>query len=123
VIRNAVAVGYDRVFFGTVNGTFYCLDAKEGNLLWKREMGSPFSFCSPLVADKKVVIAAGNILNIMSAQSGKTIESYEAGDTITSIAVSDGKLVVVSRDGRISCLESSRNSLYQVIMYLFRFLM
>ncbi|MGC1121112.1 MAG: PQQ-binding-like beta-propeller repeat protein [Candidatus Methanofastidiosia archaeon] len=116
VIRSAVALGYDSVFFGTVNGTFYCLDAKEGNLLWKREMGSPSSFCSPLVADKKVVAAAGNVLYIVSARSGKIIESYETGDTITSIAISDGKLVVASRDGRILCLGSSQNFLYQVLM-------
>ncbi|MBU6998643.1 MAG: PQQ-binding-like beta-propeller repeat protein [Theionarchaea archaeon] len=116
VITNAVAVGYDSIFFGTAKGTFYCLDAKEGNLLWKREMRSPSSFCSPLMADKKVVIAAENVLYIVSARSGKTIESYETGDTITSTAISDGKLVVASRDGRILCLGSSQNFLYQVLI-------
>jgi hypothetical protein len=52
----------------------------------------------------------------MSVQPGTNIESYETGDTIILIAVSGGKLVVDSRDSRISCLESSRNFLYQVVM-------
>ena len=115
VITNALCVAYNRVFFGSGDGTFYCLD-KKGELIWKREVGS--GFCSPLAADKKVAVGAENVLYIMSAQSGEIIESYNVRDTITSIALSDGKLVVGTENG-ILCLGSSQHDPYLSIACLF----
>ena len=112
IITNALAVGYNKVFFGSEN-MFYCVDANRGTLCWKREIGQ--QFCSPVLADKKVAQGAENVLYILDVTSGEPVETYEIDTVIESIALSDGKLVIGGGNGRILCLGSSQEDFsYQV---------
>jgi outer membrane protein assembly factor BamB len=107
------AVAYDKVFFGTLDGLFYCLNAQNGELVWKMETGSGTGdpqdriSCSALVADGKVAFGIGNgVLYIADAQSGEICESLQLSeDSIKSIIPSDGRLIVGDIEGRIFCFE------------------
>lgn len=111
-ITTPPAVGYNKVFFGSENGTFSCVDS-EGTLFWKQEIGP--EICPPIVADRKVAVGAGNTLYILNAKSGEIVESYVTEARIDSIALSDGNLVVGEANGKVLCLGSSqKDSSYQV---------
>ena len=113
LITPAPAVGYDKIYFGTQNEVFYCVDANQGDLLWKQEVG-PY-ICPPVVADGKVAVGVWNALHILNAKSGKIIESYKIETQVVSIALFNGKLFVGEANGRILCLGSSqKGSSYKV---------
>jgi outer membrane protein assembly factor BamB len=119
MIFTTPAVAYDKVFFGTLNGLFYCLNSENGELIWKLETGSEISepqdriSCSALVADGKVAFGTGNgVLYIVDVQSGEIFESLQLSeDGINSIALSDGKLIVGDVKGRIFCFEGQPSPL------------
>ena len=109
-IITAPAVGQNKIYFGTENGTFYCVDAMKGTLLWKKELKSPL--CSPVLADGKVAVGGESTLYILSALSGNIVETYTIGAGVHSLALSNGKLIVGTEYGRIICLESARRDYF-----------
>jgi outer membrane protein assembly factor BamB len=109
------AVAYNKVFFGSLDGLFYCLNAENGELVWKMETAGdvpkPKSRigCSAVVADGKVVFGTGSgLLYIVDAESGEICESHQLDESgIGSIALSDGKLFIGQDNGKITCFEGS----------------
>lgn len=113
LITVPIAVGHKRVYCGSEDGMFYCIDLNRGDLIWKKELGNfPSGVLRRQVnilvlTDKKLAVGAGKTLYILDTRSGKILESYTAEIYIDSIALSDGKLFIGERTGRILCLGSS----------------
>ena len=106
-ISETLAVAYNKVFAGDREGVLYCLDAENGRLIWKKETGG---ISSPIiVADKKVAVGTDDgMLYIVKAESGKICESLDFGDNgIRGLALSDGKLFIGQKNGRVSCFEGT----------------
>jgi outer membrane protein assembly factor BamB len=66
-----------RVYFGSGDRMFYCLDAATGKTKWKRRLqGAPLH--PPIVADRRIAVVASNsTLYFLSARGG-SILSWEA---------------------------------------------
>lgn len=115
-VLNTPAVAYSTVFAPGDN-VLFCLDAQNGELLWKIEAESPI-YSPIIVAGERVAFGTvKGMLYIVKADSGEIAESIDLGDSedprdneIIALCLSEGKLVVGQGSGRITCFEeSSRN--------------
>jgi outer membrane protein assembly factor BamB len=112
------AVVDGRVYVGPDDGYVYCLDAKNGDLIWKTPAGGyiPAHFdavarlrSSPVLVGSRVYVGSLDThLYCLDANSGDIIWIFKTGGYITSSpAVADGAVYVVSQ-------ESSSGVLYKL---------
>jgi outer membrane protein assembly factor BamB len=85
-----------RVYFGTAERMFYCLDAKSGKKVWRRRLqGVPLH--TPIVRDGTVAVAASNSVVYRLSAKGGSILSWEAiPSRIVYELGAAGSLVLVS---------------------------
>jgi outer membrane protein assembly factor BamB len=98
----APSVYKSRVMIGCRDRFFYCFDKLTGQLLWKRNTGSPVDASS--VADTKNVLVSnmrGDLL-LLSQADGSVLWTYELGSPIQGGAgVCPAGIVVGAKDGSI----------------------
>lgn len=94
------------VYFGSVDTTFYALDAQSGWIIWRFRMDRP-TISSPCVAENMIFTGAtDNILYCIDAQTSKEIWRFEAGNQITgSPLVYKDSVYIGSIDHQVYCLE------------------
>jgi outer membrane protein assembly factor BamB len=117
-ILQTPAVAYNKVFVGSFDGVFYCMDAENGDIIWKIELEDKIPkvdrriSCSAAIADGKVAFGTGSgVLYIVDTESGKIYERSQLDDSfITALALSDGKLFVGQENGEIACFEESESA-------------
>jgi outer membrane protein assembly factor BamB len=92
-ISSSPAVADGKVYIGSNNGVFYCLDATSGGFVWSYTTGSSIS-CSPAVAEGKVYIGSNDDnLYCLDAATGTQIWIYDTlGDIQSSPTVVDGRV-------------------------------
>lgn len=90
------------LFFGTGDGIFYCIGAKNGALVWKKEFQGAIR-CPPVVDDGVVYFGSDDdCVHALDCKTGTEIWSkpFMAGDDIAyGIAVGNGIIVATSMDG------------------------
>jgi outer membrane protein assembly factor BamB len=112
-ILQTPAVAYNKVFVGSFDGVFYCMDAKNGDIIWKIELEDKIPksdriiSCSAAIADGKVAFGTGSgVLYIVDAESGKIYERSQLDETwVSTLALSEGRLFVGQSNGKITCFE------------------
>jgi len=106
-VYSSPAVVNGRVYFGSMGGYVYCLDAMSGGLIWNY-MTEGDVYSSPAVVDGKVYVGSeDHKVYCLDASSGAFIWSYATGyDVLSSPAVVNGKVYVGSRDNKIYCLDA-----------------
>ncbi|MBN3040308.1 MAG: PQQ-binding-like beta-propeller repeat protein [Candidatus Omnitrophica bacterium] len=78
-IASTPAVVEEKVFFGSRDKNFYCLNAASGSLLWKFESGGLID-SSPAVAEGKVYFSSQDgYLYCLNADNGNLIYKYKTG--------------------------------------------
>jgi outer membrane protein assembly factor BamB len=112
-VASSPAVVDGKVFFGSIDGNVYCLDASTGAWIWQYPTGDEV-WSSPAVADGKVFVGSGQIASgssnvyCLGASTGAWIWNYPAsGGVDSSPAVAGGKVFIGSHDGNLYCLDSS----------------
>lgn len=100
------AVGVDRVIYGGMDDTIYCVDRATGKNLWKFEGGVMPG--SPVIVGDKVVVTAGGVVHMLSLAEGKSLWSYEVSDEITAPSIVDGMILVGGKDGSLSAFGAPR---------------
>ncbi|MCC6697343.1 MAG: PQQ-binding-like beta-propeller repeat protein [Candidatus Hydrogenedentes bacterium] len=94
------AVNAQRVVFGALDGTIYCLDRKTGKIAWTFEaQGEP---TSPVIAGDKVLFAADGTLHMLRLESGEELWTFAVSDTISAPALSGELVLVGGDDGTVS---------------------
>jgi outer membrane protein assembly factor BamB len=99
------ALGYDRVFFGTEGGAFYCLDRNTGEKKWDIQIREKI-LLQVVVVDERVLFGTqeGN-LYMVDVFSGKILSFYILGGSgISSLFLSHEKIFVGEYNGRVTCL-------------------
>lgn len=94
------------VFFGSLDSTFYALDAKSGWVIWRFRMGKG-SVSSPVRIDNLVIFgSADGIIYCLDAGSAKEIWRYKADHQISgSPAVYKDSVYCGAADGTLYCLD------------------
>ena len=120
-IKAAPAYSRGLVYFVSGDRRLYAVQAGTGLLRWQFLTGrglpegtgtadavSARTIAAPVVASDKVYVARSRYLYAVSADSGLLRWRFTAdGDIIGSPAVSDRRLVVATRGGRIYCLHAN----------------
>lgn len=92
----------NRVIIGSRDRYVYCLDKRDGSLIWQRNTGSRVD-ASPLADSQNVLVAnmRGDLL-LLSQENGNLIWTFELGSpVIGSPAFSNGMIITGSQDGNI----------------------
>jgi outer membrane protein assembly factor BamB/tRNA A-37 threonylcarbamoyl transferase component Bud32 len=94
------------VYFGSVDTTFYALDAQSGWIIWRFRMDRP-TISSPCAAETMIITGAtDNFLYSIDAQTSKEIWRFEASNQITgSPTVFKDSVYFGSIDQNVYCLE------------------
>ncbi len=71
-----VAAG-ERVYFGSADRMFYCLDASTGKVKWKRKLQGALLY-PPIVAGRRIAVVASNSTIYFLSARGGSILSWEA---------------------------------------------
>jgi outer membrane protein assembly factor BamB len=111
-VYSSPAVADGKVFVGSKDNKTYCLDEKDGNLIWSYKTEDSVRYSSPAVANGKVFVGstAGKIY-CLDEKTGKLLWRYNTGDSVySSPAVADGKVFVGSGD-KIYCLDEDNGNL------------
>jgi outer membrane protein assembly factor BamB len=77
-IKNTPAAAGGRVYVVSLVGTVYCLDAKDGHVVWKQACGEPavrWDISAPKIADGVVYVGTGNHFTALSAADGSFVWS------------------------------------------------
>ena len=112
-IVSSPAVVNGKVYIGSDDEVFYCLDADNGSKLWDYPIPGGTSISSPAVYDGKVYVGT-TYYNIFcwDADTGDLIWKYpkEYGG-MSSPTVVDGKVYIGMRYGHIFCLNADNGTL------------
>ena len=93
----APAAFADKLFVGSARGWFYSLRASNGQVNWRKELGSVV--CAPLV-DRGVLYVATNdgFLVAMDAETGQEKWRYQSRGPISETPASTGDLIVFANE-------------------------
>ncbi|MCC6486719.1 MAG: PQQ-binding-like beta-propeller repeat protein [Candidatus Hydrogenedentes bacterium] len=101
------AVDANRIVFGALGGTIYCLDRETGKTAWKFEaQGEP---TSPVIAGDKVLFAADGALHLLDLESGEELWTFAVSDTISAPALAGGLVLLGGDDGTVSAFGAAQS--------------
>ncbi len=116
------SAGYfnDRIFVGSVDGNLYCLNATNGSLVWKYDIGGTWS--SPAVTSERLYIGSktGYIYCFNTTQPGTPDYYWRysiSGEVDTSPSVVPGRVYIGTHgnNGRLYCFGTADLQLPQVL--------
>ncbi len=96
-----------RVFSGAKDGSFFCLDAATGEVLWRNLTEGPVEG-EPLVTDEMVYVGSGDgHIYAFRLHDGEKIWSYKASQAFLGrLALQDERLVGVTNNNTMFCLDA-----------------
>ena len=103
-----VAVDADRLFFGTENRRFYCLNAKKGKTVWSRRLqGAPVH--PAVVQDGTLALPASNSVVYVLSRRGGSILSWETvpSRVLFPLSFAAPSVLVTSMDASIVAFDIS----------------
>ena len=112
-VVSSAAVAYGRVYFGSDDKKFYCVDETNGNFLWSFQTGGIIS-SSPCVTQNKVVFGSDDYkLYCLNASTGDHLWNYSTlGKVSSSPAVADDKVFFGSHDRNVYALNLNSGTLF-----------
>ena len=96
------AVGAGRVFFGGLDGTVYALDARSGQVTWKRYLGAPVSTALTVWGDLYLGTANSHIYRL-NTETGQILADFKTEMTPidTPAVAGDSILFFLNRGGGV----------------------
>ncbi|MCJ7572003.1 MAG: PQQ-binding-like beta-propeller repeat protein [Candidatus Thermoplasmatota archaeon] len=100
-----------KVYIGSHNANFYCLNAANGDIIWTQVLGNGIYSASSIVNNRVYLTADPGFVYCLDAITGDVLWNYETNANYmdSSPAVVDGKVYVGagSNDGQVYCLDAS----------------
>jgi eukaryotic-like serine/threonine-protein kinase len=107
-ILAAPVVSHDKIIFGARDGYLYCLDAKDGKLLWTVNHHISWIISTVAVKDTFVVTGTsdGAFVQAVSLNTGQQIWKYQASQPVwSSPLINNDKVYEGCFDGQLFCLD------------------
>jgi outer membrane protein assembly factor BamB len=105
-----------RVYFGSVDTKFYCLDAQTGEQRWVFEGAGMYKSSCCLYRGRIYVGNVDNYVRCLDARDGRLLWKYDTGrDCDSSPCVALGRLYIGGEDGRLKCLDPEDGKLTWVL--------
>jgi outer membrane protein assembly factor BamB/pimeloyl-ACP methyl ester carboxylesterase len=110
-IASSPAIANGKVYVGSYDYKFYCLDAATGAHIWNFTTGGIVG-SSPTVADSRVYVGSDDDnIYCLDAASGALLWNYTTGgDVVSCPAVSGGLVYVGSKSDLLYCLNASNGA-------------
>lgn len=116
-ILTSPAVGESRLYLGCENGTLYCLDTEDGDVVWRINVDWEVA-SSPLVVGDRVYFGEGlrgaeNVrFRCVSAADGKEVWNFPiAGYVESDPVLTQGRLYVTGGPAGVMCIDASTGKL------------
>lgn len=95
-----------KVYVGDGEGTFFCLDAKSGEEVWKYQMDAEVAAGANFVGDKILVGCQDSHIYCLNADTGKVVWKQQIANQIRTFTTSDkGKAFVCQCDGTMHVMD------------------
>ncbi len=103
----AVSRDGERIYVGSYDGAFYCIQAASGKVLWRKLVAGPFD-SQPLVTGGVVYVGSGGgDLYAWRETDGQLLWSYRSGSAIDSEPVLAGDSLLFATDANtVTCLHA-----------------
>ena len=116
-IAASPVVSEDRVYVGTLDGTFYALKASNGAQIWQFNPNSGGAFASSAGQDalNLYVTSTDSNLYVLDKRTGQQIWTYKAGNSIySSPLLYGGNVIFGADDYLLHCVSiNSRNAIWK----------
>jgi len=120
-VRSTPAVYQNKIYFGSGDGYFYCLDENSGNLLWKLKSAGTIT-SSPAISNNKIYFASKDgFLYCINPDNGKPIWKFNLGKDLfyrwefdyymASPTIFSGVVYIGSGDGNLYAVNSETGKL------------
>lgn len=107
-IYSDVSVWKDKLFFGSDDGYFYCLDS-AGNLLWKKNLETKFLASSTFIDDNVICAGINGKIYSLNINTGEANWEYATRGTITASPVlNNDKIFIGSFDMYFYCIDAKK---------------
>jgi hypothetical protein len=102
-----VVVG-ERIYFGTLSGKFFCVDAASGVDLWTTELGAPVFHTACVAPEGVVAVGTGDGRVVgLDAADGRILWEHQTGAPLWNAPLPwSGRIYIGGRDGRFYCLDA-----------------
>jgi len=102
------AISNGKVYIGSSDSYIYCLNADNGNILWKYKTGGAI-YSTPSISDEKIYISSfDSYLYCLNADNGSVIWKYKTeGMGYSSPAVSNGKVYIGPKNSGFYCFNAN----------------
>lgn len=98
------AIGKKHVFIGNRDKFLYCLNKRDGKLVWKYNTGSRVDASPVLVGDLVLCANMRGDVFLIDEKTGSPVWTWELGTPVSSNpAVIEGHFFVAGDDGRLYC--------------------
>src|SRR6266496_1741928 len=95
----------DRVYFSSADGYLYCLNVRDGTLVWSFKTEDSLKTTPVLAGDRVIASGLDHFVYCVSRTDGSLIWKYKTGFEVDgSAAVVDGRVYFGGEDGYYYCL-------------------
>jgi outer membrane protein assembly factor BamB len=102
----------DRVYFGSADSYVYCLNARDGSLIWSYKTLDSLKATPTIVGDRLIASGLDHNVYCLNAHDGTLIWVYKTGFEVdSSAAVIDGRVFFGGEDHFFYCLNLEDGSL------------
>src|ERR1700674_1777587 len=106
------SVGDDRVYFPSADSNLYCLNKKDGSLIWSFKAEDSLKSTPTIAGDRLLASGLDHHLYCLNLKDGTFLWKYKAGFEIDgTAAVIDGRVYFGCEDGFFYCLNLEDGSL------------
>lgn len=107
----------EKIFFGSDDRNFYCIDT-TGRLIWKKNLGTRFLSSSTFYNSDVICTGINGKIYSINRETGVVSWEYETGGTITASPVINGnKIFIGSYDMYFYCIDADKG----VVLWKYEF--
>ena len=90
----------DRIYFGSADSYLYCLNARDGSLIWSFKTEDSLKAAPTIIGDRLIASGLDHYVYCLNTNDGSLIWKYKTGFEVDcSAAVIDGRVYFGSEDG------------------------